>query len=493
MDANAIIKKYQLDKKSWTFKGFHGILHTFFPVGQTALKPLLNYYGDSFKIALFFIKKDYVSWYWNEEDMTRLRTDFIERANKNPNFLKQHLKDWQSQLKIFHQAMKKVDKTDLSKLSDQELIDLYQEFYQAYLAEFCQVMAIEDAFSMHADRFIEPRFREILKEKGQENKFSNDYLILMSPVNSSFIEQELKDRLKILKLHLQGKKIEQQLAKHAQKYFWIRNNYAKMQVLDADFFRHELEGMIKLKTQPDEELKRIGEEIPKVKARKKAIIKELKLDKEFLNLIKITEMFAYIQDERKKHVLISNYYQKLFFEEIGQRAGLNLKEMEYTIFPEMAEILLKKRFDKTQLAKRYEHCLCIQTLDDYEILDGKAADEIFETVFAFADKAVAEIKGTCASQGKAKGVVKIILKTHDLVNVDQGDILVTTMTRPEMVVAMEKAAAIITDEGGITCHAAIVSRELGIPCIIGTKIGTKVLKDGDLVEVDAEKGIVRKI
>ena len=58
---------------------------------------------------------------------------------------------------------------------------------------------------------------------------------------------------------------------------------------------------------------------------------------------------------------------------------------------------------------------------------------------------------------------------------------------------MKKASAIITDEGGLSCHAAIVARELGIPCIIGTKIATKVLKDGDRVEVDADKGIVKKI
>jgi pyruvate,water dikinase len=72
-----------------------------------------------------------------------------------------------------------------------------------------------------------------------------------------------------------------------------------------------------------------------------------------------------------------------------------------------------------------------------------------------------------------------------------GKILVTGMTRPEFVPLMRKAKAIITDEGGIACHAAIISRELGLPCIIGTKIATKVLKDGDLVEVDANKGAVR--
>lgn len=76
---------------------------------------------------------------------------------------------------------------------------------------------------------------------------------------------------------------------------------------------------------------------------------------------------------------------------------------------------------------------------------------------------------------------------------EKGEILVTVMTSPDFMVAAKKAAAIVTDEGGITCHAAIVSREMKIPCIIGTKIATKVLKDGDIVEVDADKGVVRKI
>jgi pyruvate,water dikinase len=67
------------------------------------------------------------------------------------------------------------------------------------------------------------------------------------------------------------------------------------------------------------------------------------------------------------------------------------------------------------------------------------------------------------------------------------------MTRPDFSPILGKAAGIITNEGSITCHAAIISRELNIPCIIGTNIATKVLKDGDLVEVDADKGIVRKL
>jgi len=89
--------------------------------------------------------------------------------------------------------------------------------------------------------------------------------------------------------------------------------------------------------------------------------------------------------------------------------------------------------------------------------------------------------------------VRIIFDVNEMDRVKNGDILVTGMTTPNFVPAMKRAGAIVTNDGGITCHAAIVSRELGVPCIIGTRMATKILKDGDLVEVDAENGIVRKI
>jgi len=105
-----------------------------------------------------------------------------------------------------------------------------------------------------------------------------------------------------------------------------------------------------------------------------------------------------------------------------------------------------------------------------------------------------ELRGQTGSPGIVKGKIKIIRNIiAESKKFKDGDILVTGMTRPEFVPIMNRALAVITDEGGITCHAAIVSRELGIPCIIGTKVATQVFKDGDLVEVDANKGVVRKI
>lgn len=84
-------------------------------------------------------------------------------------------------------------------------------------------------------------------------------------------------------------------------------------------------------------------------------------------------------------------------------------------------------------------------------------------------------------------------KPEDVAKLVKGDVLVSIATTPDLVTAMRKASAIVTDVGGLTCHAAIVSRELGIPCIVGTKIATKVLRDGGVVEVDATRGIVKRV
>ena len=104
-----------------------------------------------------------------------------------------------------------------------------------------------------------------------------------------------------------------------------------------------------------------------------------------------------------------------------------------------------------------------------------------------------ELKGLIANKGVVRGTVKIVKTAYEIGKVKKGDILFAPTTAPSYIIGMKKAAAFVTDEGGITSHAAIVSREMGKPCIIGTKIGTKVFKDGDFVELDANKGTVKII
>lgn len=120
--------------------------------------------------------------------------------------------------------------------------------------------------------------------------------------------------------------------------------------------------------------------------------------------------------------------------------------------------------------------------------EAKQVEEILAQV-----KSSETLQGTVAQKGKVTGRVRVINDPKKTQNFQIGDILVASMTRPEFLPLMNKAAAFVTDAGGLLSHAAITARELKKPCIIGTKIATKFFKDGDMVEVDAEKGIVKKL
>jgi phosphohistidine swiveling domain-containing protein len=101
------------------------------------------------------------------------------------------------------------------------------------------------------------------------------------------------------------------------------------------------------------------------------------------------------------------------------------------------------------------------------------------------------LKGVCAYRGHVCGAVKIVKDRNSFAKVERGDVVVAVMTNILYVPILRKAAAFITDEGGIMCHAAIAARELRKPCIVGTKMATQVLKDGDVVEVNAKHGTIK--
>ena len=104
-----------------------------------------------------------------------------------------------------------------------------------------------------------------------------------------------------------------------------------------------------------------------------------------------------------------------------------------------------------------------------------------------------EFKGIIAEKGNVRGKVRRVMGHKDISQIKEGEILVSPMTMPDFIPAMEKASAFVTDEGSLTCHAAIVAREMKKPCIVGTKVATQLLKDGVKIEVDANKGVVRII
>lgn len=131
--------------------------------------------------------------------------------------------------------------------------------------------------------------------------------------------------------------------------------------------------------------------------------------------------------------------------------------------------------------------------DEYINSSIDDVEKLYSEYFSIVPNGVKELKGESAYQGKVRGTVRVLplLNIEKSFEFNTGDILVSVHTNPSLMLYIEKCSAIVTDEGGILSHAAIISREMKKPCIIGTKIATKVFKDGDLVEVDAQRGVVR--
>lgn len=144
---------------------------------------------------------------------------------------------------------------------------------------------------------------------------------------------------------------------------------------------------------------------------------------------------------------------------------------------------------KDLLEKRFQSSALLFEDGDYTLVSGEKSAKVEEQVL---DTRKDQLKGQSAFSGKVKGRVRIVHSPdeHDL---KHGEILVTGMTRPEFLPLVEIASGIITDAGGILCHAAITAREMKKPCIVGTVNATKVLMTGDMVELDAETGIIKKI
>lgn len=132
-------------------------------------------------------------------------------------------------------------------------------------------------------------------------------------------------------------------------------------------------------------------------------------------------------------------------------------------------------------------------LGEAHLLDG-AEHEAAQAFLQRDDRPVRDIlEGSSAYPGLVRGRVRIVLTPEQGDALQKGEVLVSDMTTPELTTACSRAAAIVTDRGGILCHAALVAREMRIPCVLGTEDATRSLRDGDLVEVDAHRGTVRKI
>ena len=378
------------------------------------------------------------------------------------------------------------DFTNKSKsLSIEDFVIFLDEFTKKHL----DINKNNIMYWLVGDRYIEDLVKDRLKNlKGTEiDNIFHTMLISQSASYSQKIYSELWEIVgQAKKEGLESEIVSEKIKEFSSQYFWFPYEYVGPGIWDAE----TLKSLIGEKMN---ESKPFGLESD-VSKRQKECIKKYDLSTELVKLFEILQELSLMQDDRKRYNSEISYYMNgIILPELGKRLGLGRDQSLY-LDQELINLSQENREEFLErLKKRMD--MMIEVSENGKIFwyEGreeckKYMDKIgLELENNFDSK---EIKGQIANRGKYVGKERI-LRTSHVDDFKDGEIIVTGMTTPDFVQLMNKAGAIVTDEGGITCHAAIVSRELNKPCIISTKFATEVLKDGDLVEVDADKGIVK--
>ena len=332
-------------------------------------------------------------------------------------------------------------------------------------------------------------FKELFRKfKEEDVKFFGLY------THSEEYEKKLEEAVRTLKKEI-SPAILNELQKHYARYFYTKFIYTEEQGVYN--FEHYLKELVRLVSGDDalaatyKEQEKTGRQ---TLAARKALIKKLSLDRKWQRFFSAWGDFMVTKIYRRYAQLFAIYKTTFLLEEIAGRIGLSLKELRFMTSNEIKEALFFGRLDREEIKARLKFSLYYTAKDTELYYSGQLAKEISaQYIQTETSRNLNELQGQCGCRGQARGEVKIVNVTADISKMKAGDILVSISTQPDLLPAMKKAAAFVTDQGGVTSHAAIVAREMNIPCVIATKIATQVLKDGDLVEVDADKGLVKII
>ena len=344
--------------------------------------------------------------------------------------------------------------------------------------------------------------KELINNDLKKEDIENIFLKISTCPNYfplSYSEEPL-DLLKIAIELKKGKDIEKLINEHIKKYAWIKG---PVEFEDTAFTKEDylerLENLANVNI--EEKIENIKSVRESNDLEYKKVLKQYKFTKKAEKLIKAIRDFIFLR------TYTTEYSDNLFyigrhtiFKEISDRTGikdedlimladneiLNILENEGVMSKEISDALKNRKKGFAMIWLNGE----VKTVFGNESLElQKEIGEIYKTSKDEAENLERKvISGSIANKGKVRGLARVLTSYKDIYKVKKGDIIVATMTTPNYVSAMEKASGFITDEGGITCHAAIISREFNVPCIVGTTNATKEIKDGQTIELDAYTG-----
>ena len=380
---------------------------------------------------------------------------------------------------------------NLSDIEKDELIEMLWGFDKRYAKIFGY--GLVNTY----DRDLVEYVKKYYIERWGEKKGLHYFTILTSTAEDTYYEKEKKDLLSAA-IEFNNNKKDTLLNKLAEKlekkYNWLYINYEGDLRKRGDFAKL-IKETLKNNPDPQKSLESLTNKKKGLISEKEEFEKKLDIDPDIIRLSEAIHVNAFLREYRKPLAVQALYHQRFLLKEIAKRLSLTLIELKFLLPAEIKEALDNKKLNNFMIQERIKESVYDLRENDYKILVGNEARTLVKKIKDI-EKNLEEdalVKGVIACPGVVKGKVRLVLTVENGKSFKEGEIFVSPATSPELIQFIKKAKAIVTDEGGLTSHAAIVSREIGIPCIVGTKNATKTLKDGDMVEVNAEKGIVNII
>ena len=396
-------------------------------------------------------------------------------------------------------------KDDLGKIDDSTLLELFRQFQDTYFMIFSLAFLRPDEFLEKATRaellrlpaINEGNLDQVMKAVAIYPNINLEKLdYLEEPIDLLRIANEKKEKGE----KLDSPWLKERIEEHAKRFAWMKSpfGFELEETAEGEYLERikefgKIDTKLKLKKVQDE---RITNEF-----NYKLNLKTFGIKGKGVKLIEHLRMFIYLRtfvtEATDKLYFVA---RKTLFSEIASRMDYSEADVAALTGDEVEDFLHNKKIIDRKTIEDRKNCFAVVwSCAEAEMFAGEKAKALkrkYEAEFEFAKQTQADsdaLVGKGAFRGVVQGRVKIIFSTEDIEKVKKGDVVVTSMTLPAYIAAMEKAAAFVTDEGGITCHAAIIAREMRKPCVIGTEKATEFFEDDDLVEVDGEKGEVRLI
>lgn len=467
----------------WFLASYHGI-------GYVLDFPKIG--AGSFISQVIYIMEDQV-WklIYDREEFEKSADFASSKLIDDHNWRKKIYQKIDYYTKQYFQAGENLRKLNLSLSSDQKIIQIFKKIanFQHYHHIYG---ALANGVVLDGRNHLSNKIREELRRGlGYPKNFENHWSLLTQVTKMSLRQHKDYELAKLVKniSKLSASVVQARLKKLHSKYCWL-DYYNMGPAASLDKFKQELK-----EAGRDKNNLTLPKQLVILKAKQKKLINKLKFNNRLKFLVTLAQNVIQQKGYRKDVQYHGFYCYENLFRELARRKKVSDWQSLRFLFPwEVEQFIESNRPSVSELRQRRKFSVFIVAKSGLKVLSGKKAKVFVKKFESLEDySGVKEAKGQPAYIGKVRGKVKLIQVPADMEKMNQGDILISQATSPDLLPAMKKAGAIVTNTGGLISHAAITARELKVPCIVGTGNATLIFKDGDMVEVDANKGIIKKL